>query len=100
MTERELKGKLEAKMLELGADGPSFDTVASGYRGALPHGVASDKVIEQGDMITLDFGAYYRGYCSDITRTFAIGEPDSKMKDIYNIVLNSQIKAINEIKVE
>ena len=49
-------------------------------------------------MITLDFGAYYRGYCSDITRTFAIGEPDSKMKDIYNIVLNSQIKAINEIK--
>ena len=78
---------------------PSFDTiVASGYRGALPHGVASDKVIEQGDMITLDFGAYYRGYCSDITRTFAIGEPDSKMKDIYNIVLNSQIKAINEIK--
>lgn len=99
MTERELKSKLEAKMLELGADGPSFDTiVASGYRGALPHGVASDKVIEQGDMITLDFGAYYRGYCSDITRTFAIGEPDSKMKDIYNIVLNSQIKAINEIK--
>ena len=50
-------------------------------------------------MITLDFGAYYRGYCSDITRTFAIGEPDSKMKDIYNIVLNSQIKAINEIKM-
>lgn len=99
MTERELKSKLEAKMLELGADGPSFDTiVASGYRGALPHGVASDKVIEQGDMITLDFGAYYRGYCSDITRTFAIGEPDPKMKDIYNIVLNSQIKAINEIK--
>ena len=86
-------------MLELGADGPSFDTiVASGYRGALPHGVASDKVIEQGDMITLDFGAYYRGYCSDITRTFAIGEPDPKMRDIYNIVLNSQIKAINEIK--
>ncbi|WP_210134802.1 Xaa-Pro peptidase family protein [Staphylococcus sp. GDX8P80P] len=99
MTERTLKAKLESKMLELGADGPSFDTiVASGYRGALPHGVASDKVIEQGDMITLDFGAYYRGYCSDITRTFAIGEPDPKMKDIYNIVLESQIKAINEIK--
>ena len=47
-------------MLELGTRWPSFDTiVASGYRGALPHGVASDKVIEQGDMITLDFGAYY-----------------------------------------
>ena len=86
-------------MLELGADGPSFDTiVASGYRGALPHGVASDKLIEKGDMITLDFGAYYRGYCSDITRTFAVGEPDPKMKEIYNIVLSSQIKAINEIR--
>ncbi|MCJ1656290.1 aminopeptidase P family protein [Staphylococcus sp. NRL 16/872] len=99
MTEREVKALLESKMLELGADGPSFDTiVASGYRGALPHGVASDKVIEQGDMITLDFGAYYRGYCSDITRTFAIGEPDTKLKEIYDIVLKSQIKAINEIK--
>ncbi|MDU6765018.1 MAG: Xaa-Pro peptidase family protein, partial [Staphylococcus sp.] len=99
MTERELKVLLESKMLELGADGPSFDTiVASGYRGALPHGVASDKVIEKGDMITLDFGAYYRGYCSDITRTFAIGEPDKKLKEIYNIVLQSQIKAIEEIK--
>lgn len=99
MTEREVKALLESKMLELGADGPSFDTiVASGYRGALPHGVASDKVIEQRDMITLDFGAYYRGYCSDITRTFAIGEPDAKLKEIYDIVLKSQIKAINEIK--
>ncbi|UDI78194.1 aminopeptidase P family protein [Staphylococcus taiwanensis] len=99
MTEKELKAKLESKMLELGADGPSFDTiVASGHRGALPHGVASDKVIEKGDMITLDFGAYYQGYCSDITRTFAIGEPDAKMREIYDIVLKSQIKAINEIK--
>ena len=90
MSEREIKARLESKMLELGADGPSFDTiVASGYRGALPHGVASDKRIEKGDMITLDFGAYYRGYCSDITRTFAIGEPDPKMKEIYEIVLIS-----------
>ncbi len=86
-------------MLELGADGPSFDTiVASGHRGALPHGVASDKIIEKGDMITLDFGAYYNGYCSDITRTFAIGEPDPKLKEIYQIVLESQMKAINEIR--
>lgn len=99
MSEREIKALLESKMLELGADGPSFDTiVASGYRGALPHGVASDKLIVKGDMITLDFGAYYRGYCSDITRTFAVGEPDPKMKEIYNIVLSSQIKAIDEIR--
>lgn len=99
MSERKIKALLESKMLELGADGPSFDTiVASGHRGALPHGVASDKIIEKGDMITLDFGAYYKCYCSDITRTFAIGEPDPKLKEIYNIVLSSQLKAINEIK--
>lgn len=49
-------------------------------------------------MITLDFGAYYRGYCSDITRTFAIGEPDPKLKEIFNIVLTSQKKAIEQIK--
>lgn len=99
MTEKELKAYLESKMLHLGAEGTSFDTiVASGHRGALPHGVASDKIIEKGDMVTLDFGAYYNGYCSDITRTFAIGDPDPKLKEIYNIVLNSQIKAINEIK--
>lgn len=99
MTEKELKAILESKMLELGADGPSFDTiVASGHRGALPHGVASDKIIEKGDMITLDFGAYYNGYCSDITRTFAIEEPDPKLKEIYQIVLESQMKAINEIR--
>ena len=56
MTEMEVKNELEAHMISLGASGPSFDTiVASGYRGALPHGVASDKVIEDGDMVTLDF---------------------------------------------
>ncbi|MEJ7535121.1 M24 family metallopeptidase, partial [Staphylococcus hominis] len=66
MTEQQLKAKLESKMLELGAEGTSFDTiVASGVRGALPHGVASDKVINHGEMITLDFGAYYKGYSSD-----------------------------------
>ncbi|MCH8645858.1 aminopeptidase P family protein [Staphylococcus lugdunensis] len=99
MTEKEIKALLESKMLHLGADGPSFDTiVASGYRGALPHGVASDKIIEQGDMITLDFGAYYHGYCSDITRTFGIGKPKAQLEEIYNIVLESQQLAINQIK--
>lgn len=99
MTEQELKAKLESKMLELGAEGTSFDTiVASGYRGALPHGVASEKVIEQGELITLDFGAYYKGYSSDITRTFAIGEPDEKMKEIYQIVLTANQKGIEAAK--
>ncbi|MCG3401033.1 aminopeptidase P family protein [Staphylococcus massiliensis] len=99
MTEKEVKAYLESKMLHLGADDTSFDTiVASGYCGALPHGVASDKVIEKGDMITLDFGAYYQGYASDITRTFAVGDPDPKMKEIYNIVLKAQEEAVKQAK--
>lgn len=99
MTEQQLKAKLESKMLELGAEGTSFDTiVASGVRGALPHGVASDKVINHGEMITLDFGAYYKGYSSDITRTFAIGEPDPQLKEIYNIVLEANLKGIEAAK--
>ncbi|MBF7017033.1 M24 family metallopeptidase [Staphylococcus durrellii] len=99
MTEQELKAKLESKMLELGAEGTSFDTiVASGHRGALPHGVASEKVIEQGELITLDFGAYYKGYSSDITRTFAIGEPDKKLKEIYQIVLTANEQSIEAAK--
>lgn len=99
MTEKEVKAHLESKMLHLGSEKTSFDTiVASGYRGALPHGVASDKVIEKGDMVTLDYGAYYDGYASDITRTFAVGEPIAQMKEIYEIVLNSQTTAVSQIK--
>ena len=67
-------------------------------RGALPHGVASDKVINQGELITLDYGAYYNGYASDITRTFAIGEPDAQLKEIYNIVLQANLKGIEAAK--
>ncbi|CAD2073749.1 Xaa-Pro dipeptidase [Jeotgalicoccus coquinae] len=98
MTELEVKNELEAHMTKLGASGPSFDTiVASGHRGALPHGVASDKVIEEGDMVTLDFGAYYQGYASDITRTFGVGSVSPEMEEIYNVVLESQLKALDEI---
>ncbi|WP_390485644.1 M24 family metallopeptidase, partial [Staphylococcus pseudintermedius] len=99
MTEKEVKAHLESKMLHLGADDTSFDTiVASGIRGAMPHGVASDKVIQSGEMVTLDFGAYYNGYCSDITRTFAVGQPSEEMVKIYNIVLKSQEAAIAAIR--
>lgn len=99
MTEMEVKNELEAHMTKLGASGPSFDTiVASGHRGALPHGVASDKVIESGDMVTLDFGAYYKGYASDITRTFGVGSVSPEMEEIYNVVLEAQLKSLEEIK--
>lgn len=99
MTENEVNNEMEMFMRSKGATCSSFDTiVASGHRGALPHGVASNKVIEEEDMITLDFGALYEGYVSDITRTFAIGEPKEEMKKIYNIVLESQLAALEQIK--
>lgn len=99
MTELQVKNELEAHMTSLGASGPSFDTiVASGHRGALPHGVASEKVIESGDMVTLDFGAWYKGYASDITRSFGVGSVSEEMENIYNIVLESQLKALEEIQ--
>ncbi|MGX7203871.1 M24 family metallopeptidase [Enterococcus pingfangensis] len=95
MTEIEVANQLDFFMRSLGASGTSFDTiVASGIRSALPHGVASEKMIQQGDMITLDFGCVYQGYVSDITRTFAIGDPGQQLKDIYQIVLAAQLKVI------
>ncbi|MBS4191245.1 aminopeptidase P family protein [Bacillus sp. FJAT-49705] len=99
LTELDVSNELEFFMRKAGATSSSFDIiVASGFRGALPHGVASDKVIEKGDFITLDFGAYYQGYVSDITRTIAVGEPDSKLKEIYNIVLQAQLRGMEGIK--
>ncbi|MEK4028840.1 Xaa-Pro peptidase family protein [Pseudobacillus sp. FSL P4-0506] len=99
MTELEVSNELEFFMRKWGATSSSFDTiVASGKRSALPHGVASDKVIEKGDMVTLDYGAYYEGYVSDITRTIAVGEPSEQMKEIYQIVLDAQLKGMEQIK--
>ncbi|SEM27569.1 Xaa-Pro aminopeptidase [Mesobacillus persicus] len=98
-TELQVSNELEFFMRSLGATSSSFDIiVASGYRSALPHGVASDKVIEAGDFVTLDFGAYYEGYVSDITRTIAVGQPTEKLKEIYNIVLEAQLRGVNGIK--
>lgn len=97
MTEIEVANQLDFYMRSKGATSVSFDTiVASGLRSAMPHGVASEKIIEQGDMITLDFGCYYKGYVSDMTRTFAIGDPGEKLKEIHQIVLDAQLK-VNEV---
>jgi Xaa-Pro aminopeptidase len=99
MTEIEIANQMDFYMRSLGASGVSFDTiVASGVRSAMPHGVASEKTIEKGDFVTLDFGCYYQGYVSDMTRTFAIGEPDSRLKEIYQIVLEAQLKVIDAAK--
>ncbi|TQR13718.1 M24 family metallopeptidase [Psychrobacillus soli] len=99
MTELEVSNELEFFMRKRGATSSSFDTiVASGVRSALPHGVASDKVIEVGDFVTLDFGAVYNGYISDTTRTIAVGEPSEQLKEIYQVVLDSQLLALEKVK--
>lgn len=99
MTELDVSNELEFFMRKQGATSSSFDIiVASGTRSALPHGVATDKVIETGDFVTLDFGAYYNGYVSDVTRTLAVGEPSDKLKEIYQVVLDSQLLALEKIK--
>ncbi|MHC1682556.1 MAG: M24 family metallopeptidase [Clostridiaceae bacterium] len=93
--ERDVAIELEFFLKKKGASALSFDTiVASGYRSALPHGVASDKVINSGDLVTLDFGCIYQGYCSDMTRTVAVGNVDDKLLEIYKIVLNAQSEAL------
>ncbi|HWO77603.1 MAG TPA: Xaa-Pro peptidase family protein [Bacillus sp. (in: firmicutes)] len=98
-TELEISNELEFFMRKCGATASSFDIiVASGSRSALPHGVASEKVIEKGDFVTLDYGALYKGYVSDLTRTVAVGEPSSELKEIYDIVLEAQLKAMDGIK--
>lgn len=99
VTENEIALQLEYTMRRLGADGPAFKIiVASGARSALPHGAASAKIIEVGDLVTLDFGAVYQGYHSDITRTMAVNKSDQKQKELYQIVLEAQMNAITVLK--
>ncbi|MFT9493642.1 M24 family metallopeptidase [Anaerosolibacter sp.] len=99
MKENEVALELESFMKKKGASGLSFDSiVASGIRSSLPHGVASDKIIETGDFVTLDFGCIYEGYCSDMTRTIVVGKASEKQKKIYSIVLEAQEKALEAIK--
>ncbi|MEZ7170966.1 M24 family metallopeptidase [Sporosarcina sp. OR05] len=99
VSELEVSNELEMFMRKQGATSSSFDIiVASGERGALPHGVASAKIIQSGELVTLDFGALYNGYISDITRTVAVGEPSEQMREIYEITRAAQQKALEEIK--
>lgn len=91
--------ELEFFMRKQGATANAFDTiVASGVRGALPHGRASEKVIQAGEMVTLDYGALYQGYNSDITRTVSVGEPKEQMREIYDIVLRAQLNGVSKLK--
>lgn len=98
-TEREVGLELEFFMRKMGASGLSFPSiVASGLRSSLPHGQATEKKLEKGDFLTLDFGCIYDEYCSDMTRTVVIGSPTDKMKEIYSIVLETNEKVLQAIK--
>lgn len=94
MSEKELALMLEFDMLTHGASGLAFSTiVAAGANGSLPHAVPGDYKIRRGDMITFDFGAKFGGYCADMTRTIALGNPSDEMRKVYQIVLDAQMKA-------
>ena len=95
MTELELQAELIYCLYKNGATGLAFDPiVVSGPNTSLPHGVAGERVIQEGDFITMDFGASYMGYCSDMTRTVAVGFATEEMKTVYNTVLEAQLTAL------
>ncbi|TMN20785.1 M24 family metallopeptidase [Lentibacillus cibarius] len=97
--EIDIANELEFFMRKQGAESSSFDIiVASGYRGALPHGVASDKEIQSGELVTMDYGALFNGYCSDITRTVAVGEISTELNTIYDTVLKAQLLGVDGVK--
>ncbi len=91
MTEKEVQWEISRYLVARGADEPAFDTiVASGPNGTMPHAVPGERRIQRGELITIDMGARYKGYCADMTRTICLGEPaESRMREVYNAVLNA-----------
>ena len=101
ITEEELSFKLFVFLKEHGAQDASFEFIAlSGENTSKPHGMPGKREIKYGDLILLDFGVKANGYCSDMTRTFAIGEATTQQKEIYNLVLLAQESAIKQLKPE
>ncbi len=99
MTEKEVAYEIENYFLRNGADGLSFETiVASGKNSSKPHAITTEKTIEKGDPITIDFGCKYQGYCSDMTRTIFAGYVPDRMKPIYDLVLKDQLQTLEDMK--
>lgn len=100
MTEIQVREEIERVLHSLGADDElAFPTICvSGENSALPHGEPSDKVIKEGEFLTMDFGPKVRGYCGDMTRTVALGYVTEEMEKVYNIVLKSQLAGLAAIK--
>ena len=99
MTEKELCAELIYCLLKNGGEGLSFEPiVVSGPNTSLPHGVPGDRKLQEGDFITMDFGVIYQGYCSDMTRTVALGYATEEMKTVYNTVLKAQLAGLAATK--
>lgn len=99
LPENELALELEIYLLRQGAEERSFRfIVASGERGAMPHGTASNRIMQEGDLVTIDYGAVFEGYATDMTRTLALGKADQKQREIYNLVLEAQQEAGRAVK--
>lgn len=99
VTEKEIAALLEYKMKQYGAEGIAFETIAvSGANSSLPHGVPTEKRVEEGDFVTMDFGAVINGYCSDMTRTVAVGHATDEMIKVYNTVLAANENVIRIVK--
>ena len=95
MTEKELCAELIYCLLKNGGEGLSFDPiVVSGPNTSMPHGVPGDRKLQEGDFITFDFGVLYKGYCSDMTRTVALGYATEEMRKVYDTVLQAQLAGI------
>lgn len=95
VTEREIAAELTYRMLLGGAENNSFDPIViTGAKTSMPHGVPGDVKIQSGDFVTMDFGCIYGGYCSDMTRTVAVGGASEKMKEVYSVVLEAQLAGI------
>jgi Xaa-Pro aminopeptidase len=100
-TEREIALALERSLVDLGADKPAFDSiVASGPNGAIPHHHPGDREIASGDLVTMDFGALYRGYHADMTRTVAVGSTAQWQSDLYELVRRAQQAGLEAARPE
>lgn len=98
ISELAVANRLDSIMRQLGATKASFDTiVASGARAALPHGAATSRILRSGELVTIDFGYFVNGYTSDVTRTIALGQPDKRLREIYNVVKAAQALIIDAI---
>ena len=99
MSERELAAELTYRMLLHGGEGNSFDPIAiTGKKTSMPHGVPGDEIIREGDFVTMDFGCLKNGYCSDMTRTVAVGYATDEMRKVYDTVLEAQLAGIAAAK--